>query len=179
MLTEKAIWSILEEVCDPEIPVLSIADLGIIRQIHVYTTDNTPHTENLPHAPESIEVVITPTYSGCPAMNTIAAEIIAALKRHGAGEVRVRTVLSPPWTTDWISTAGRDKLLRYGIAPPIESTGNKRVRALLGEEDPHGIVCPHCASADTQIISRFGSTACKALYKCNTCLEPFDYFKCH
>ncbi len=165
MLSEKAIRTILAEVTDPEIPVLTIEDMGIIRQINTNTDLG------------SIEVQIMPTYSGCPAMDTIAADIQTALKRHGATQVTVSTVLSPAWTSDLISIQGREKLRLLGIAPPqYRSSGHNDLS--FASEERH-VPCPYCQSTDTQMISRFGSTACKALYKCNTCLEPFDYFKCH
>lgn len=157
---EDAVWTLLEDVKDPEVPVLSVVDLGIVRDVSFDNGDPL--------------VTITPTYSGCPAMNMIETEIIKALKQAGYAGVDVKTVLSPAWTTDWMSEAGRKKLEDYGIAPPAHATTDKR--ALLGE-DPV-LRCPHCGSTDTRKISEFGSTACKAHYVCNSCLEPFDYFKC-
>ena len=151
---------VLADVHDPEIPCLSIADLGILRDIYC--------------SGDRIIVVITPTYCGCPAMQTIEDDILAALGRAGIEEATVETRLAPAWATDWLSEAGRGKLLKAGIAPPAESSGDKR--ALMGSEPQ--IQCPQCTSADTEIISEFGSTACKALYRCTNCLEPFDYFKC-
>ena len=150
--------AVLETVTDPEIPVLTIADLGILRDVAVHG--------------EGVEVTITPTYSGCPAMNIISMEIETALARAGI-EARVRTSLSPAWTTDWLTDAGRRKLAAFGIAPP-ERTGSRR--ALFGESRP---ACPLCGSADTEQISEFGSTACKSLHRCRACREPFDAFKCH
>ncbi|MBA1147461.1 phenylacetate-CoA oxygenase subunit PaaJ [Ectothiorhodospiraceae bacterium WFHF3C12] len=150
----------LETVTDPEIPVLTIADLGILQDVHV--------TE------DGVEVVITPTYSGCPAMRTIEENIVEVLGRHGVDDVRVTTRISPPWTTDWLSEEGRRKLLAYGIAPPAEQSTSKK--ALFGTSPV--IACPQCGSTRTSRISEFGSTACKALYRCEDCLEPFDYFKC-
>lgn len=150
----------LEQVCDPEVPVLSILDLGIVRDIHLAADDE-------------VEVVITPTYSGCPAMQTIAMAIKVELLSRGFREVRVREVLSPAWTTDWMTEAGKQKLNAYGIAPP-------QYRAKDDPGEYKAVVpCPHCASTNTSLVSQFGSTACKALYKCLDCLEPFDYFKCH
>lgn len=157
---EAAVWTLLEEVKDPEIPVLSVVDLGIVRTVSF----DAGHPQ----------VAITPTYSGCPAMNMIETEILDALKRAGYPEATVTTVRSPAWTTDWMTEAGRQKLEEYGIAPPAEATADKR--ALLGE-DPV-VRCPHCGARDTRKVSEFGSTACKAHYQCNACLEPFDYFKC-
>ncbi len=155
--------ALLETVCDPEIPVLTIADLGILRDIRWSETD------------QRLEVVITPTYSGCPAMNTIEVNIRAALQEGGFENVKITTVLSPAWTTDWLSEAGRQKLETFGIAPPAEGSQDKK--ALLGERKV--LRCPHCKSDNTQMVSQFGSTACKALFRCLDCLEPFDYFKCH
>jgi ring-1,2-phenylacetyl-CoA epoxidase subunit PaaD len=160
--TTQAIWAILEDVTDPEIPVLTINDLGIIRDIKI-------------HDDETVEVVITPTYSGCPAMNTIEINIRATLQEKGYDKVVVTTVLSPAWTTDWMTASGKKKLKAYGIAPPEEGSVDKG--ALFQEEKQ--IECPHCGSRNTKMVSQFGSTACKSLYKCNDCLEPFDYFKCH
>ncbi len=153
---------LLESVTDPEIPVLTVDDLGIIRDVHIADDG-------------ALEVVITPTYSGCPAMGVIEINIRAALQDGGFENVRVVTVLSPAWTTDWLTEDGRRKLQEYGIAPPAEASLDKQ--ALLGER--RALVCPHCGSSDTEMISQFGSTACKALFRCRECLEPFDYFKCH
>ena len=158
-LCMEEVREILEQVTDPEIPVLTIADLGILRDVR--------------RADGRIQVVITPTYSGCPAMQTIEQDIRAALTRHGYGDVEVKTQLAPPWTTDWLSAAGREKLLQYGIVPPAGSSA----KPALFQRDA-GVNCPRCLSSATEQISRFGSTPCKALYRCNTCLEPFDYFKC-
>lgn len=140
-------------VADPEIPVLSIADLGILRAVTV-NGDN------------SADVVITPTYMGCPAMDAIATDIRAALAGIGVAEVRVHIALSPAWSTDWMSAAGREKLRAYGIAPPPAGPG----------EAP---ACPLCGSAHVEMIAPFGSTACKSLWRCLSCREPFDQFKCH
>lgn len=156
------IYGVLSKVTDPEIPVLSLADLGIIREVRILESGE-------------VEVVITPTYSGCPAMNTIEVNIRAALQEAGYGRVRVTTVLSPAWTTEWISDNGRIKLREYGIAPPAEPSADKR--ALLGER--RALECPFCGSTETEMIAQFGSTSCKALFRCLDCLEPFDYFKCH
>lgn len=153
---------LLQSVCDPEIPVLTVDDLGIIRDVR-YDSDGV------------LEVVITPTYSGCPAMNTIEVNIRAALQEGGFERVRVTTVLSPAWTTDWLSETGRQKLRDFGIAPPEAPSADKN--ALLGEKKI--VACPQCGSTNTEVISLFGSTACKALFRCLDCLEPFDYFKCH
>lgn len=160
MLNKSTIYNILQQVPDPEIPVLTIEDLGIIRDVHIQD--------------QLIEVIITPTYSGCPAMDMIEVNIKSALQEAGYNDVKVTTVLAPAWTTDWMSEEGKRKLKAYGIAPPIGSVSKA---ALLGEEA--NIECPQCNSTNTQIISQFGSTACKSLFKCLDCLEPFDYFKCH
>jgi phenylacetate-CoA oxygenase, PaaJ subunit len=158
MIDKQTIYQYLQEVVDPEVPVLTIEDLGIIRDIHV-SDDN------------KVEVVITPTYSGCPAMNTITTNIRFCLMGHGIQEVVIKEVLSPAWTTDWMSDDGKKKLKEYGIAPP---------QYLIHEEKINITVpCPRCNTENTKLISQFGSTACKALYQCNECLEPFDYFKCH
>ncbi|MCE2713140.1 MAG: phenylacetate-CoA oxygenase subunit PaaJ [Cryomorphaceae bacterium] len=159
MVTREQVWNWLYDVSDPEIPVLSIIDLGVVREVKI---------EN-----DSCQVTITPTYSGCPAMKTIEDDIIAKLNQEGLNEVKVNLVLSPAWTTDWISEEGRDKLRAYGIAPPE----NEVDKSVLFAEPPT-VPCPLCSSKNTRMISLFGSTACKAQYQCNDCLEPFDYFKC-
>lgn len=161
-LDKSAIWKILERVCDPEIPVITIADLGVLRDVIV-------------HENGEVEVIITPTYSGCPAMNMIAVEIRLALKAEGIEKVKITTQLSPAWTTDWFSEEGKQKLKAYGIAPPVNSSPH--VLQLFGQET--GIQCPQCGSTHTQLLSQFGSTSCKAMYQCQDCREPFDYFKCH
>lgn len=163
-------WSVLEAVPDPEIPVVSIRELGILRDVAV--ADDA-----------ALEVVITPTYSGCPAMSQIAEDIGRALDGAGLAPWRIRTELSPAWTTDWISAEGRAKLRAYGIAPPARCADAAAAvqplrfvpRAGAGRADT--VVCPHCGSAHTEPLSQFGSTACKALYRCLDCREPFDYFK--
>jgi ring-1,2-phenylacetyl-CoA epoxidase subunit PaaD len=154
------LWDLLEQVTDPEIPVLSIWDLGIL--------------QNVERDGDAVTVTITATYSGCPAMDMIGDEIRQALARAGYPRVSVKRQLAPAWTTDWISAEGRRKLREYGIAPPAEGAQSKR--ALLGG-DPL-VPCPQCASTRTERVSEFGSTACKALYRCQDCREPFDYFKC-
>lgn len=161
VINAEHIWEALEEVTDPEIPVLTIIDLGIVRDVIIKG--------------EQIEVVITPTYSGCPAMNMIEVNIKATLQEKGFHPVKVTTILSPAWTTEWLSEAGRKKLKEYGIAPPAKGSYDKN--ALFSAE--RVVACPHCKSSNTKMISLFGSTACKSLYKCNSCEEPFDYFKCH
>ena len=157
-LRERALAAV-SQVCDPELPVLTIADLGVLRSVEIEDG--------------RVVVTITPTYSGCPAMGMIAVEIELALARAGIPDAAVKTVLSPAWTTDWIGEAGRRKLTEYGVAPP--SPGGSR-RALFGEET---VACPRCGSDDTERLAEFGSTACKALWRCRACREPFDYFKCH
>jgi len=152
-------WAAASEVTDPEIPVLTIADLGVLRDVAVNG--------------DAVEVTITPTYSGCPAMNMIALEIELALARAGFGKSKITTVLSPAWTTDWMSAEGRAKLKDYGIAPPRPGAGR---RALFGAEE---VECPRCGSRRTERLAEFGSTSCKALWRCTECREPFDYFKCH
>ncbi|WP_128924488.1 1,2-phenylacetyl-CoA epoxidase subunit PaaD [Bradyrhizobium guangxiense] len=152
-------WDAAASVVDPEIPVLTIADLGVLRDVAV--------------AGDHVEVAITPTYSGCPAMNMIALEIELALERAGFHQSTVHTVLSPAWTTDWMSEEGRQKLRAYGIAPPQASSSR---RALFGAQ---AVTCPQCGSENTELLSEFGSTSCKALWRCKSCREPFDYFKCH
>ncbi|WP_132032028.1 1,2-phenylacetyl-CoA epoxidase subunit PaaD [Aquabacter spiritensis] len=156
---EDRVREIAGGVVDPEIPVLTIADLGVLRAVRV--------------GGGRVEVDITPTYSGCPAMNMIALEIELALDKAGFGPVSVKTVLSPAWTTDWMTEDGRAKLRAYGIAPPAKGGGR---RALFGEDT---VACPHCGATDTAEIAAFGSTSCKSLWQCRACREPFDYFKCH
>ena len=158
MKSEAQIWEWLDEIPDPEIPVVSVIDLGIVRDVSV--TDG------------SVEIDVAPTYSGCPATEVIEDSIVRSLTERGLEGVAVRRVLSPPWTTDWISDAGRDKLRAYGIAPP-EQTSDKR--ELLGKRP---VECPRCRSSSTTLVSEFGSTACKSAWKCDDCLEPFEYFKC-
>jgi ring-1,2-phenylacetyl-CoA epoxidase subunit PaaD len=159
MVNEQEIWTYLAEVVDPEIPVLSILDLGIVRSVDALD--------------ENWLITITPTYSGCPAMRVIENEIIEKLTTNGVQNVTIKQTLSPAWTTDWLSDVGKIKLSQYGIAPP-ENEIDKSV--LFGKQPT--IPCPQCASTDTRMVSQFGSTACKAHYQCNECLEPFDYFKC-
>lgn len=159
-ITEQIILDALKEIPDPEIPVISIVDLGVIRSIHIL--------------PLGVEVVITPTYSGCPAMKQMEDDIVSTLKKMGVKEVYIKTVYTPAWTTDWLSADAKERLREYGIAPPQESTTDKSF--ITGKTKQ--IKCPRCGSLHTEMVSQFGSTACKALYKCKDCLEPFDYFKC-
>ena len=153
--TVESVYTILEAVADPEVPVLSILDLGIVRE--VVLKDDTFH------------VVITPTYSGCPATEMIQLQIRMALLENGIQHFQIVHRLSPAWTTDWMTEAGKQKLQAYGIAPPEK-------KFALPED---GVTCPQCHSTNTRLVSAFGSTACKALYQCSDCKEPFDYFKCH
>ena len=172
--TEQKIWDALSKVTDPEVPVLSILDLGIVRKVII-------HTQNTEENILSVEIVITPTYSGCPAMDAISMNIRMILLEHGYKNIIITSVLSPAWTTDWMSEAGKEKLKEYGIAPPqlnLVGLNKNRIEKLLFEEEKN-IECPLCNSINTRLISQFGSTACKALYQCNDCKEPFDYFKCH
>ena len=159
-MNKEEIYEILESVKDPEIPVLSIIDLGILRGVEILETGE-------------LVVSITPTYTGCPAMDTIEKEIRAKLEDIGR-PVEVKTVISPAWTTDWLTERGRKNLEAYGIAPPAEATTDKSFLTGTHKE----LRCPQCKSTNTEMISHFGSTACKALYRCKDCLEPFDYFKC-
>jgi len=154
-IEEKKIWQILETVTDPEIPVLTIHDLGILRGVSFKE--------------DEVEVIITPTYNGCPAMDMISMNIRLALAEHGYKKIRIISVLSPAWTTDWMTEEGKRKLKEYGIAAPDKKNSIPK----------DGVECPQCNSTNTRLISEFGSTACKALYQCNDCKEPFDYFKCH
>lgn len=160
MLSRDEVYAILQTVPDPEVPVISVVELGVVRDVEI--------------TPERITVTMTPTYSGCPAMREMEADVKAALLARGAPSVEVRMVLSPAWTTEWIGPDAREKLRKYGIAPP-------------GKAEPQGLVmltraraavpCPFCGSTDTRLKSEFGSTACKAIHTCNACRQPFDEFK--
>jgi ring-1,2-phenylacetyl-CoA epoxidase subunit PaaD len=156
-IDKKVLFTYLEEIKDPEIPVLSIIDLGIVRDIKMNE--------------DELEVIITSTYTGCPAMDMIAAAIRIELTTLGFKKIKITNAISPAWTTDWMSEEGKRKLKEYGIAPPHHRSDRD------GQTD--GVQCPQCNSINTRLISEFGSTACKALYQCNDCKEPFDYFKCH
>lgn len=156
---DSLLYPIIDAVADPEIPVLSVVQMGVVRK--ALRNGN------------AAQVEITPTYSGCPAMDTMADDIRAALQTAGY-EATVKLVLSPAWTTDWITEEAREKLRQYGIAPPLSAAADKA--ALLGEA--RVVPCPQCKSTHTRMISQFGSTACKALFQCDDCKEPFDYFKC-
>ena len=158
-------WRIAATVTDPEVPVLTIEDLGVLRDVEV--------------SGERITVTLTPTYSGCPALETMRDDVILALTAAGFADVDVRTTLSPAWTTDWMTDAGKRKLTEFGIAPP---SGRAALRQAQGPgQGPVkvrlAVKCPRCGSIDTREITRFGSTSCKALYECRACLEPFDHFK--
>jgi len=156
---DNALLPILEQVSDPEIPVLTVLDLGVIREaIEVNGV---------------VQIKLTPTYSGCPAMDVISDDLAAAFLAVGK-EAVVELILTPAWSTDWISEAGKRKMEAYGIAAPLEETADKE--ALLGNKKI--VKCTNCGSTNTHLVSQFGSTACKALFKCDDCLEPFDYFKC-
>lgn len=154
-------WDIAATVCDPEIPVLTIEDLGILRDVQV--TDN------------RVTVTITPTYSGCPAMDAIRDDVKAAFAKEGYADVTVDLVLAPAWTTDWMTEAGKAKLREYGIAPPTGKSDAARHAGPIRLQ--MAVKCPQCASLHTKELTRFGSTSCKALYVCQDCKEPFDYFK--
>ncbi len=161
-IDKETILDYLGEIKDPEVPVLSIVDLGIVRDIKMND--------------EEIEVVITPTYTGCPAMDMISTQIRILLSTLGFKKYRVTQVLSPAWTTEWMSEAGKQKLKAYGIAPPNPRQQVCDEKLFAAAE---AVQCPHCDSWHTRRVSEFGSTACKALYQCEDCREPFDYFKCH
>lgn len=158
---EQKIWVLLQEVKDPEIPVLSVLDLGIVRSIAI---------EN-----NVVKIIITPTYSGCPAMDVISMDIRLKLLEKGYKNIDVKQSLSPAWTTDWMTEEGKEKLKKYGIAPP--NPKQQFCRSEMFAEE--AVQCPRCGSYHTKRLSEFGSTACKALYQCNDCKEAFDYFKCH
>lgn len=160
MPEKKKIFDLISEIPDPEIPVITISELGVIRDIIVEG--------------EKVEIKITPTYSGCPAMQRMENDIKDVLHKNGISDLKITTVYSPPWTTDWIPEEAKEKLRKYGIAPPEKSTEDKSW--LTGKSKI--VMCPRCKSKNTKLISQFGSTACKALYQCQDCLEPFDYFKC-
>lgn len=156
--TKEEVMSYLSEIADPEIPVVSIREIGMLREVHINGDD--------------CEVVLTPTYTGCPAMGIIEADIKALLHKKGVPKVTVTMIYDPAWTTDWIPEDAKEKMRAYGIAPPVRSCGNVAATE-------RNVICPRCGSEDTKVISRYGSTACKALYRCANCQEPFEYFKCH
>ena len=163
------VWDWLGEVPDPEIPVVSVTELGIVREVR--------------WEGETLVVAVTPTYSGCPATSVIDLMIETHLREKGIGDLRLERRLSPPWTTDWVTEAARDKLRAYGIAPPVDGTASDGLMAgrtaRLSGRSNLVIACPRCGSSHTERVSQYGSTPCKASYRCRDCLEPFDYFKCH
>jgi ring-1,2-phenylacetyl-CoA epoxidase subunit PaaD len=160
MISRDDIYNWLSTVTDPEVPVLTILDLGIVRDVAI---DG-----------DEVTITITPTYSGCPAMDVIAMNIRMALLSHGVKKINIENQLSPAWTTDWMTDDGKRKLMEYGIAPPVRKSASGLD---LFEEDV--VACPRCGSEDTTLTSQFGPTSCKSLYKCNSCHEPFEHFKCH
>lgn len=167
--TVEQVWGWLGEVPDPEIPAVSVVDLGIVRDVRWRGERD-----------DELVVTVTPTYSGCPATSVISFAIEGALRDRGLDNVRLERRISPPWTTDWITEAGRERLHAYGIVPPSERAGDQNppsLDRLLGRRPP-ALTCPRCGSARTERVSEFGSTPCKAQYRCRDCLEPFDYFKC-
>jgi ring-1,2-phenylacetyl-CoA epoxidase subunit PaaD len=205
------IWAWLDSVSDPEIPILSVVDLGIVRDVRwIEENKGSTATDERELVP-TVVVTITPTYSGCPAMAVIKNDILHVLLQHGIDSVRIETQLSPAWTTDWMTERGRKRLLEYGIAPPephkhlqappghnsgktlalgstrlfckrpptSTSTNAERQTPNAERQASSVIPCPRCGSSDTRLVSQFGSTPCKAFYICNSCLEPFDHFKCH
>jgi ring-1,2-phenylacetyl-CoA epoxidase subunit PaaD len=166
-INKEEIWQFLETVKDPEVPVLSIIDLGIVRNVEWVEEAADKGFWN---------ITITPTYSGCPAMDMISTQIRMTLYASGIDAFEINTILSPAWTTEWMTVSGKEKLREYGIAPPHPLPAQYADVTLI---DPGPAACPRCQSAHTHRISEFGSTACKALYQCDDCKEPFDYFKCH
>jgi ring-1,2-phenylacetyl-CoA epoxidase subunit PaaD len=162
-ITTEDVRKILKEVKDPEVPVLDIEELGVLREV---SFDD-----------DKILITITPTYSGCPAMNAIEQEITLKLKEHGIENFSIKTIFSPAWTTDWMNDEAKQKLKDYGIAPPAQTTNQQLKSIIEGKSKP--VECPFCNSTNTKITSAFGSTACKALHYCNNCHQPFEEFKCH
>jgi ring-1,2-phenylacetyl-CoA epoxidase subunit PaaD len=163
-MTSEDVFEWLRDVTDPEVPALTILDLGIVRNVEVSGDEQSPY----------VKITITPTYSGCPAMDVIAIGIRMALAGHGIKNIKIENQLSPAWTTDWMTDDGKQKLKAYGIAPP-----NRKAFESLGLFEEEKITCPRCGSENTELVSRFGATSCKALYKCQDCKEPFEHFKCH
>lgn len=163
-ISEQQVYKWLADVTDPEVPVLTILDLGIVRKVEISGEEQAP----------SVKVYITPTYSGCPAMDVIAVGIRMALIGHGIKHIVIEPQLSPAWTTDWMTEEGKRKLKEYGIAPP-----NRKAFQPLGLFEEENIACPRCGSGETELVSQFGPTSCKALYRCLSCKEPFEHFKCH
>lgn len=162
----KTVWKLLESVPDPEVPAISIVDLGIIRDVSIVAA--------------TVTITITPTYSGCPAMHMIEENIRTALHAGGFEQVQIKTVLSPAWTTDWMSSEAKERLREFGIAPPQQTSAELLLQIGAGKRGSQpAISCPYCRSTNTKLQSEFGPTACKALYTCNGCLQPFEYFKPH
>jgi len=159
--SKEQVWEFLAEIPDPEIPVITIEELGVLRELEIL--------------PNKVIVTITPTYTGCPAMKMFEDDILKTLHAKGIANAEVKMVYSPAWTTDWITEEAREKLRIYGIAPPVKGSQDK---GILFSSGPKIVKCPRCNSSNTSLKSQFGSTACKALYTCDDCLEPFDYFKC-
>jgi len=159
--TKDQIWELLTQIPDPEIPVISITELGVIRDIEINERE--------------IIISITPTYSGCPAMKVFEDDIISTLTKEGFKNIKIKTIYSPAWTSDWIGDEAKKKLKKYGIAPPEKTSKDK---ILLFEENTKKVPCPYCESKDTKLTSQFSSTACKALHYCNQCQQPFEHFKC-
>ncbi len=173
-ISPKQIWEMLNQITDPEIPVISIVDLGIVRDVKLSPTP-------LVEKGQGVEVLITPTYSGCPAMDVISMNIRMELMQKGFSNIKITQQLSPAWTTDWMTEKGKAQLKAYGIAPPqslSEKSNSNRIDKMLFKDEVI-VECPQCHSKNTKLLSQFGSTACKALYQCMDCKEPFDYFKCH
>ena len=168
---EKAVWAILENVSDPEVPVLSVVDLGIVRKVKANKISNNGDNDQY-----ELYLSITPTYTGCPAIDVMNMQMRMALLEAGFKTIHIEQILSPAWSTDWMSETGKEKLKAYGIAPPHAMQSVCKPDSFQEEES---IQCPRCNSFHTRLVSQFGSTACKALYQCNDCKEPFDYFKCH
>ncbi|MBS1741940.1 MAG: phenylacetate-CoA oxygenase subunit PaaJ [Bacteroidetes bacterium] len=160
-ITEQKVWQLLDMVADPDIPVISIVELGLVRKVKVEPGN-------------SVTVTITPSYSGCPAMHVFRFEIESVLKMNGVENVKLEIVLSPAWTTDWLSDTTKNKLKQYGIAPPVSDAGS--ADTLFARKE---VPCPRCNSYHTKLTSQFGSTPCKALWYCEDCMQPFEYFKCH
>jgi ring-1,2-phenylacetyl-CoA epoxidase subunit PaaD len=177
LFERETIMAWLGEVMDPEVPVVSVLDLGLVRDVEWLASAKSGSSQ------PALRVTVTPTYSACPATEVIAESIRSTLQAHGIAQVEVRTQLSPAWTTDWMSEKGREALRAYGIAPPVLhalDANNLQAIDISALLSPRAVVpCPQCASTKTRLLSQFGSTACKALYQCKDCLEPFDYFKPH
>lgn len=162
-LDKSQIWNLLKEIPDPEVPAINIVELGVVRDVIIHD--------------DSLEIVITPTYSGCPAMKVMEEDILSTLKENGFENIKIKTIFSPPWTTDWMTDETKAKLKAYGIAPP-DILSKEELFPFLAEKKKV-LNCPYCNSENTVLQSQFGSTACKALYYCNDCQQPFEHFKCH